>query len=159
MHVWSTWQLSTILEEPAAAMKLQLSQLPKSPLSGKSLCLAYVTFAIERNSWIRRGGMLIMHHKRHTHKHTICTLFLLPSPPPLSLGLTVSFPLSLSLPSWRIHHNCRRPTVLLLDDNMALRSMRYEYYQLARKCTSKIKTHTLTICYRPPFITWLPENT
>lgn len=31
-----------------------------------------------------------------------------------------------------------RATVLVLDDNMPLRSMRYEYYQLARKCKFNI---------------------
>ena len=104
-------------------MKLQLCQLPKPLLSGRNLCLVHVAvFTIERKSWIRREGMLISEVNFHT---PICTLFLLPSPPPLSY-----------LPSLRIHHNYRRPTVLLLDDNMALRSMRYEYYQMARKCKS-----------------------
>ena len=105
-------------------MKLQLCQLPKPLLSGRNLCLVYVAaFTIEMKSWIRREGMLISEVNFHT---PICTLFLLPSPLLLS---PISHP-------QRIHHNYRRPTVLLLDDNMALRSMRYEYYQMARKCKS-----------------------
>ena len=57
------------------------------------------------------------------------------SSPSLPLSFCPSFCPSL-LPSLiqRLHHSCQRPTVLLLDDNMPLRSMRYEYHQMARKC-------------------------
>lgn len=63
-------------------------------------------------------------------------------PPSLPLSFCRSFCPSL-LPSLiqRLHHSCQRPTVLLLDDNMPLRSMRYEYHQMARKCT-RTTTHT-----------------
>ena len=99
MHVWSTWQFSTILEEAAAAMKLQLYRLPESPLNGKSLCLAYVTFATERNSWIRWGGMLIMHHKTHTHTHTHTHTLYVPFSSCLPLLRSHSVSPSLSSPS------------------------------------------------------------
>ena len=36
-------------------------------------------------------------------------------------------------------------TVLLLDDNMPLRSMRHEYYQLARKCKLMQVIHSILI--------------
>ena len=97
---------------------------------------------------------------------SLCLSLSLPLSPSLSLSLPLSPSLSLPsyLPSLRIHHNCRKPTVLLLDDNMALRSMRYEYFQMARKCKSPLplpppppKNN-----YRPlsdPFSTWLPRNT
>jgi len=65
-----------------------------------------------------------------------CTCLLLPTHPhSLPLSFCPSFCPSL-LPSLfqRLHHSCQQPTVLLLDDNMPLRSMRYEYHQMARKC-------------------------
>lgn len=43
----------------------------------------------------------------------------------------------ISAPLHRIVEAEGRATILVLDDNMPLRSMRYEYYQLARKCKFK----------------------
>ena len=48
---------------------------------------------------------------------------------------TVHFIVLVSLCFQRINvHSQSKPIVLILDDNMPLKSMRYEYYQLARKC-------------------------
>ena len=47
------------------------------------------------------------------------------------------------------------PIVLILDDNMPLRSMRHEYYKLARKCKQGVK---ITGCENNPSLRSLCEN-